>query len=107
MLAPVTLLRYAGRITFAGVIACGLATVAMQFEGIIAKNVTIARELSASRTDIAALRVREREQLRTIRRLQDPHGAIPEIHEKLRLVAPNEEIYYVRQAPQRPPAGQR
>ncbi|MDQ2858297.1 MAG: hypothetical protein M3R53_06555 [Candidatus Eremiobacteraeota bacterium] len=79
-----------------GVLACLLATVAMQLEGVIAKNVAIRRELSGARADVAALRERRKRQLRTISRLSDPAGAIPEIHDKLHLIGAREDLYYVR-----------
>jgi len=97
--------RLAGRIGLLGVCASVLAVVAMQFTGIIAKNVAVAREVATSRADIIALRQRERRQLQVIRRLSDPQGAIPEIHARLQLVGAHEEIIYVRglPAPTAPP----
>jgi len=88
-----------GRVCLLGLGACVAATVGLQFEGIVAKNVAVASELAQSRADIDALRAREAHQVRTIRRLSDAHGAIPEIHDKLRLVGPREEIIYVRGLP--------
>jgi hypothetical protein len=87
------------------VCVCVLAVVAMQFTGIVAKNLAVAHEVAASRADIVALRERERRQLHVIQRLSDPQGTIPEIHERLRLVGPHEEIIYVRglPAPTAPP----
>ncbi len=92
-------LRLAGRIALLGAFACVLAVVALQFEGIIAKNIAVAREVAVSAAENRALAEREKLQLRTIRRLSDPSGAIPEIHDKLRQVGPHEEIIYVRGAP--------
>jgi hypothetical protein len=85
----------AGRIALVAVVACVLALVSIQFEGILAKNVAMAHEVDRSRADIAALEKREREQQITLRRLSTPEGAIPEIHEKLRMVGPHEEIFLV------------
>ena len=79
-------------LTFVGLIA-------VQFASIVARNVTVAHDVSVSRADLAALREKKREQLRTIARLSDPRGAIPEIHDKLRLVAPHEELIYIEGAP--------
>jgi hypothetical protein len=97
--------RLAGRIGLVGVAACVLAVVALQFTGIVAKNVSVARQVASSRAELRALRERERRQLLVIRRLSDPRGAVPEIHEKLRLVGAHEEIIYVRglPAPTAPP----
>jgi hypothetical protein len=92
-------LRLTGRLTFVGVLSCALALVAVQFSGIVAKNIAMARELRASRADILALEKRERDQRQTLRRLASPAGAIPEIHQKLRLVGPHEEIIFVRPDP--------
>ncbi len=97
-------LRLAGRIALVAVIACVLALVSIQFEGILAKNVAMAHEVDRSRADIAALEKREREQAITLRRLSTPEGAVPEIHEKLRLVGPHEEIVIVRGATDAPDA---
>jgi cell division protein FtsB len=96
--------RLAGRL---GLLAVGvgvLAVVAVQFAGIVEKNVALASEVAASRSQIDTLRAREVKQLRTIRRLSNPAGAIPEIHDKLRVVGPHEELIYLRGAPP-PPAG--
>ncbi len=88
--------RVGGRIGALVFLVAILATVAIQFEGILAKNVAVAHEIATTQTQIDDLRSREREQRRTIERLSDPRGAIPEIHEKLKLVGPHEEIIYVR-----------
>ncbi len=88
-------LRLAGRIALVAVVACVLALVSIQFEGIVAKNVAMAREVDRSRADIVALEKRERAQQVTLRRLSTPVGAVPEIHEKLRMVGPHEEIFVV------------
>jgi hypothetical protein len=92
----------AGRIALVAVVACVLALVSIQFEGILAKNIAMAHEVDRSRADIAALEKREREQEITLRRLSTPEGAVPEIHEKLRLVGPHEEIVIVRGATDAP-----
>jgi cell division protein FtsB len=77
-------------------IACILGLVAVQFVRILAENVSVARELAASHSEIEALQAREADQRRTIVRLSDPRGAVPEIHDKLREVGKREEIIYVR-----------
>lgn len=76
-----------------------MALVALQFANIVARNLAVAREVAASRADLAALDAKKREQLRTIARLSDPRGAIPEIHDKLRLVGPHEELIFVEGGP--------
>jgi len=96
-------LRLASRLALASVVLIFSTLVGMQFTGIVAKNFALAHELAATRADVAALRARTERQRATIRRLGDPQGAVPEIHEKLRLVGPHEEIIYVRGAA--PPQG--
>ncbi len=88
--------RVGGRVAVLTAVACALGLVAVQIVGIVAKNVTVARQLAASRTGIATLRARERVQESTIVRLSDPRGAVPEIHDKLHVVGDREEIIYVR-----------
>jgi hypothetical protein len=42
----------------------------------------------------------ERERrIATIKRLEDPRGAIPEIHDRLHLALPNESIIYLKKQP--------
>jgi cell division protein FtsB len=89
--------RLAGCVLALGV----LAVVAIQFESIIARNIAIAGQVRASSDSIATLTAREEQQRRTIERLQNPAGAIPEIHDELRLVGANEEIIFVHGASDR------
>ncbi len=93
------LLRFAGRITAAVIVLLVVTLVAVQFARAIGQNVSAARELSSIRLDIGALQRRREEQRRELRRLRDPQGAIPEIHDRLRLVRPNETIIFVSPQP--------
>ncbi len=77
-------------------VACCMSLIGVQITRVLAKNVTLSRELAASRSQIDALRERERVERATIGRLSEPRGAIPEIHDKLHLVSRGEEIIYVR-----------
>jgi len=96
------LLRVASRCSVVIALAFVLGMIGMQFAGIIAKNIAVTNELSTAHADIASLRERKARQLRTIERLGSAAGAVPEIHDKLRLVGPHEEIIFVRGgAPQR------
>lgn len=92
-------LRLAGRIVAAGIALLVVGLVAVQFARAIGENVTAARQLSTIRADIAALQRRRDEQQRELRRLRDPQGAIPEIHDRLRLVRPNEALIFVSPQP--------
>ena len=91
--------RLLGRIgaTLVALIIFGLAGV--QFGRVIHQNVALAQELSATQTEIGALEARKQWQMRELRRLDDPEGAVPDIHERLRLVRHNEAIIFVSPAP--------
>lgn len=96
--APLVL-RIAGRV---GATAVGLlifALVLVQFARVIDENVALANDLNSTQNDIDALRARRDWQMRELRRLQDPEGAVPEIHDRLKLVRPNEAIVFVSPAP--------
>ncbi len=96
--------RLTARIGLLATVGCVVVLVAVQLEVIVAKNVAIARQVANAHRQIVALRERERAQQRTVDRLSDPRGAIPEIHEKLQLVAPHQELIYVRGLAQPTPA---
>jgi len=92
-------LRLAGRIAAAGIAVLVVGLIAVQFARAIGENVSAARQLSSIRADIAALQKRRDEQQRELQRLHDPQGAIPEIHDRLRLVRPNEALIFVSPQP--------
>jgi hypothetical protein len=96
------LLRTAGRLAAVAVGLLVILLVGIQFARAIGQNIVAARELSSVRSDIVALRQHRAEQLRELRRLEDPNGAVPEIHDRLRLVRPNEAIIFVSPAPAAP-----
>jgi len=96
-------LRLVGRMTAAALAVLVITLVAIQFVRAIDENLAAARELSAIRSDISALERRRDEQKRELVRLRDPQGAIPEIHDRLRLVRPNEALIFVSPQPV-PPA---
>jgi cell division protein FtsB len=81
-----------------------LAMIGVQFARIVEHNLVLARELRTVHTDVQALERKRAEQQRTIRRLHDPEGAVPEIHDRLHLVRPGEVIIYVKSANERGPA---
>lgn len=78
--------------------------VGVQFARAIGENLAAAHELSSIRTDISALDKRRDDQRRELIRLRDPQGAIPEIHDRLRLVRPNEAIIFVSPQPAATPS---
>jgi cell division protein FtsB len=92
-------LRFSGRLALAVVVLAVATVVLIEFGRIVARNLAISQQLAAERADIAVLREREQRQRREIRRLADPGGAVPEIHERLQLVGPREELIFVRGTP--------
>jgi cell division protein FtsB len=88
-----------------GLVAVGVfAMIAVQFAHIVQHNLVLARELSTVRSDVHSLERKRADQQRTIHRLHDPEGAVPEIHDRLHLVRPGEVIIYVKSASERTPA---
>ena len=96
-------LRLAGRVAATALALLVVTLVAIQFARAIGENLSAAHELSAIRSDVAALKHRRDEQRSELRRLREPEGTIPEIHDRLRLVRPNEALIFV--SPQPAPEG--
>ncbi len=92
-------LRLAGRVLASALAVLVATLVAVQFARAIGENVAAAHDLSSIRSDIASLERRREEQRQELRRLRDPQGAIPEIHDRLRLVRPNEALIFVSPQP--------
>lgn len=95
-------LHVAGRLGVAALASLVFLLVGIQFARVIGENVAMAHELASVQSDIKVLEARKRTQLRELRRLADPEGAIPEIHDRLRLVSPNEAIVFVKPSPAPP-----
>jgi len=93
------ILQLAGRVTAAALGLLVVTLVGIQFARAIGENVAAGRQLSSIHSDIAALQRRRDEQQQELRRLRDPQGAIPEIHDRLRLVRPNEALIFVSPQP--------
>lgn len=91
--------RAASRVVFVCAALALLALFGVQYWNAIARNFSLSGELARTRTQIAELDERRNEQRREIRRLQDPEGAIPEIHDRLHLVGPRETLIFLRGAP--------
>lgn len=92
-------LRFAGRFAAVLVAVLIILLVGIQFARAIDQNVAMAQELSSVQTDISALQHRREQQREELLRLEDPQGAIPEIHDRLRLARPNETMIFVSPAP--------
>jgi len=89
-------LRALGRLGVACVALAFATIVGTQYARIIGRNIALSSELGAAQSDIRALQEKEVFQEREIKRLSDPRGAIPEIHDKLHLVADGEAIIYLK-----------
>jgi hypothetical protein len=90
------LLRTLARVGCVALAGTFLALVVVQYARIVERNVAYAGQVRDVERDIAALQLKRTDQLRRIARLSDPHGAIPEIHDRLHLVGDGEAIIYLR-----------
>jgi hypothetical protein len=70
--------------------------IAVQYVRIIERNVSYVHQVHAVESDVGALTEKRDKQLRTIQRLSDPQGAIPEIHDRLHMVGDHEAIIYLK-----------
>lgn len=87
--------RVAARAASAASALAFLVLVGAQFAHAIQMNLDLAHRVAAARAEHAQL-LAQNERLRAeIRRLQTPEGAVPAIHDELRLVRPHEEIIYL------------
>ena len=90
--------RFFSRLFFGLVAIVVFTLVSIQFARIVDENVAMANSLSGVQHDVEALRAHKLQEERVLRRLSDPEGAVPEIHDRLHLVRPNEAIIYVKPA---------
>jgi hypothetical protein len=100
-----SLLRVLSRSGIVGVALIVLSLIGVQYAHVIGRNTALAHQLHAVEHDIVDLKARRAQQQREIRRLSDPHGAVPEIHDRLHLVGDHEAIIYLKHG--RPPQPQR
>ena len=70
--------------------------VGVQYARIVERNIAYVQQVHQVESDISALQTKRDEQLRRIRRLSDPKGAIPEIHDRLHMVGDHEAIIYLK-----------
>lgn len=90
------ILRGIGRGVAVAAVIGVLSMVAIQYARIVHRNVVLAHALWTVQTDIGRLQSERDRRSATIGRLQDPRGAIPEIHDRLHLTFPNESIIYLK-----------
>lgn len=91
--------RFLGRVGGTGLGVLVFTLVAIQFARVVDQNVALAHQLSSTQSEISQLQARREWQMRQLRRLEDPEGALPEIHDRLRLVGSNEAIVFVSPLP--------
>jgi hypothetical protein len=70
--------------------------IAVQYVRIVERNVAYIQQIHGVNADVSALEQKRDQQLRQIQRLSDPRGSIPEIHDRLHMVGPHEEIIYLK-----------
>jgi len=93
---PAALLRLASRIGVVCVVLVVFSLIAVQYARLIGRTVGMAHELRDARREVARLEAKRLQQNREIRRLSDPAGALPEIHDRLHLVGDHEAIIYLK-----------
>ena len=93
---PAALLQLLGRFGVVCVALVAFSVIGVQYARLIGRNIALAHELRDVEHDVAALKVKRVQQERDIRRLSDPRGAIPEIHDRLHLVGEHEAIIYLK-----------
>ena len=97
-----TLLRLLGRIGVVCVALVALSLIGVQYARVIGRNLALAHELRDVERDVVTLKNKRVQQERDIRRLSDPRGAVPEIHDRLHLVGDKEAIIYLKHKPSVP-----
>lgn len=91
-----TIVRATIRALIAGSLLALMFMIAVQYARMVHRNLVLGQVLAATRTDIARLQTERERRVETIKRLEDPRGAIPEIHDRLHLTLPNESIIYLK-----------
>ena len=94
--ALVTVLRAASRIGIVCIALVAFTLIGVQYARVIGRNVALAHELRDVQRDVAMLRAKSTQQHIDIKRLSDPRGAVPEIHDRLHLVGDREAIIYLK-----------
>jgi hypothetical protein len=95
-----TFVRFLGRAGVVCVALVAFSLIGVQYARLIGRNIALAHELRDVERDVASLKVKRVQQERDIRRLSDPRGAIPEIHDRLHLVGEREAIIYLKRGKQ-------
>ena len=91
--------RLAARVSVLVAVVTVCSLVAVQYEAILSRYLRLQHQVDDSRAQIAALEAKVVKQKNDVRRLRDPRGAIPEIHDRLKEFGPDEEMIYLRGVP--------
>lgn len=89
-------LRATGRALVAAALLGSISMIAIQYARMAHRNLVLAHALAATQSDVARLQHERFRRQATVKRLEDPRGAIPEIHDRLHLTLPNEAIIYLK-----------
>jgi hypothetical protein len=92
-------IRLLGRLLLGAIALTLTGLIALQYERIIERNLALVHTLSNARADVERLKVKRAHQEAEVRRLSDPYGAIPEIHDRLHLTSSREAIIYLKGQP--------
>jgi hypothetical protein len=87
---------FLGRFLAAAVAAAVLTLLGLSFVRLIGENLAFYHRLRGLQSEVAVLRARADSDERTINRISDDRGAIPEIHDRLHVVGPHESIIYLK-----------
>ncbi len=90
------LFRYLGRVGVVSLALVFVSLIGLQYARVIGRNLALAHQLREVQGDVIDLRAHRAQQQRELSRLSDPHGAIPEIHDRLHLVGDDEAIIYLK-----------
>jgi len=90
------LLSILARLGIAAIGSTFAVLIGVQYARIVERNVAYMQQVQQVESDVTALEAKRDQQLRQIRRLSDPRGAIPEIHDRLHLVGDHEAIIYLK-----------
>ena len=93
------LVRSARRFTALAVASVFFVLVAAQFARVIGTDVKLSSDLHQTHSRIVRYERRDARLRRRIARLRTARGAIPEIHERLRMLAANERMILVEPRP--------
>jgi hypothetical protein len=93
------LARLAARLSVLAAVVTVGSLVAVQYESLAVRYLSLRSEVNESRAGIAALQAKLIKQQNDVRRLSDPQGAVPEIHDRLKEFGPDEEMIYLRGVP--------